>query len=203
MRRKVFDALATTMGLVLAVVLLVAGGLLMWGYSFTNSQVHQQLASQQIVFPAKNSAALKELPPADAAAMSQYAGQLMTNGAQAHTYANNYIAVHLAKVANGQTYAQVSGQLQPPNVSKLSSQQVTTLKAEQATLFQGNTLRGLLLNAYAFWQVGQIALWASIASFVAAGAMLILSGMGFWHLRRVSPEAEILPGGRPHAHAGA
>ena len=37
MRRKTFDLLVSTGGLVLAAVLLVAGGLLMWGYSFANS----------------------------------------------------------------------------------------------------------------------------------------------------------------------
>src|SRR6266540_3107392 len=56
-----------------------------------------------------------------------------------------------------------------------------------ATLFRGETLRGLLLNAYAFWKVGQIALVASIASFALAGVMLLLTVLGFWHLRRVGP----------------
>ncbi|HET7522676.1 MAG TPA: hypothetical protein VFJ79_00885, partial [Acidimicrobiales bacterium] len=53
--------------------------------------------------------------------------------------------------------------------------------------------RGLLLEAYAFWEIGQIALIASIASFVLAGVMLMLSGLGFWHLRRVSPQEEFPP----------
>ena len=51
MRRKVFDFIASAGGAVMVVVLLVAGGLLMWGYSFTNSSVHNQLAQQDIVFP--------------------------------------------------------------------------------------------------------------------------------------------------------
>ncbi|HET6915386.1 MAG TPA: hypothetical protein VFH56_04790, partial [Acidimicrobiales bacterium] len=51
----------------------------------------------------------------------------------------------------------------------------------------------LLLEAYAFWEMGQIALIASIASFVLAGVMLILSGLGFWHLRQVSPQEEFPP----------
>jgi uncharacterized membrane protein len=28
---------------------------------------------------------------------------------------------------------------------------------------------------------------------IGAGVMLLLSALGFWHLRRVSPEAEVLP----------
>ncbi len=51
MQRKVFDRLASGVGAVLVVVLLVAGGLLLWGQSFASSNVHDQLAQQQISFP--------------------------------------------------------------------------------------------------------------------------------------------------------
>jgi hypothetical protein len=184
MRRKTFDALATIAGFVLAVVLLVAGGLLLWGHNFVSDQVHSQLAAQKIVFPAKSSPAIKELPAADAAAMSKYSGQLMTNGAQAQTYADHFIAIHLTKVANGQTYAQVSGKaLQNPNNA--------TLQEQVAVLFKGTALRGMLLDAYAFWKIGQIALVASIVSFIGAGIFLLLSGLGLVHRFRVAPEAEM------------
>jgi hypothetical protein len=59
MRRRTFDAIATAAGLVLAAILLVAGGLLMWGHSFVDSQVHTQLAAQKIYFPPNNSPAIK------------------------------------------------------------------------------------------------------------------------------------------------
>src|SRR6266568_4404638 len=55
MRRKAFDALATIAGFVLAVVLLVAGGLLLWGHNFVSDQVHSQLTAQKIVFPPASS----------------------------------------------------------------------------------------------------------------------------------------------------
>lgn len=45
MRRKTFDVLVSSVGLLLTVVLIVAGALLMWGYTFTNDQVNQQLPS--------------------------------------------------------------------------------------------------------------------------------------------------------------
>jgi hypothetical protein len=61
------------------------------------------------------------------------------------------------------------------------------------TVFKGETLRGLLLNAYAFWKMGQLMLIAAIVAFAGAVALLILSGLGMAHLRRTSPEAEILP----------
>ena len=82
MRRKTFDLLVSTGGLVLAAVLFVAGGLLMWGYSFASGQVHDQLAAQKIVFPAKSNPEFKALPAADQAAMGSYAGQALTTGAQ-------------------------------------------------------------------------------------------------------------------------
>ena len=96
------------MGVLLAVFLLVAGGLLTWAYTFVNNQVTTQLTEQQIVFLAANDPSIKALPPDDAAAMKQYAGQLMTTGAQAETYANHFIAVHLKEIGGGKTYSQLS-----------------------------------------------------------------------------------------------
>ena len=63
------------------------------------------------------------------------------------------------------------------------------------SVFQGTTLRGLLLNAYAFWQIGQIALYAAIAAFVGGGIFLVLSIIGFLHMRRTPAEAELQPAG--------
>jgi hypothetical protein len=183
MRRKVFDTLLTTGGLVVTVVLLVAGGLLMWGHSFANSNVHQQLSEQQIFFPAKGSPALA--PAAIGPYLNKYAGQQLLTGPQAKAYADHFIAVHLSEVAGGKTYSQVStaAQADPTNA---------TLKAQQTTLFQGTTLRGLLLEAYAFSVMGQLALIASVSSFVLAGIMLVLALLGFWHLRKVGETEEVL-----------
>src|SRR6516162_6158211 len=179
MRRKTFDALATMAGLVLAVVLAIGGGLLVWGHSVISTDVHTQLAAQKIVFPPANSAPIKELPAADAAAMNQYGGQLMTTGAQAQTYAD-----HLQKIGGGQTYSQLSGKslAQPKN---------TALAEQVQTMFRGTTLRGMLLNAYGWWQMGQIMLIAAFVAFGSAVLFLVLSGLGFWHLRRTAPQSEV------------
>ncbi len=185
MRRRTFDALASAVGLVLAAVLIAAGALLLWGHSFVDDQVGSQLVAQKIVFPAKASPEFKALPPADAAAMGQYAGQTMTTGAQAKVYADNFIAFHLSKM--GGTYSELSAKAmaQPSN---------TKLADLVATVFKGTTLRSMLLNAYAFWQMGVIALWGAIVSFIGAGILLVLSVLGIIHARRVSPAAEILAG---------
>ena len=186
MRRKTFDAIATMAGLVLAVVLAVGGGLLVWGHSVISTDVHNQLAAQKIVFPAAGSPEIKALPAADAAAMTAYAGQTMTTGAQAQAYADHFIAVHLAEIGGGKTYSQLSAaaMAQPKN---------TALATQVATIFKGTTLRGMLLNAYGWWQMGQIMLISAIVAFASAGLFLILSLLGMWHLRRATPETEIFP----------
>jgi hypothetical protein len=183
MRRKTFDGLLATGGLVVAIVLAIAGGLLMWGYSFANNNVHTQLAAQKIFVPPAGNEALK--PPEIGKYLDQYAGQQVVNGAQAKAYADHFIAVHLQKIGGGQTYAELSAKAnaQPDNAA---------LQGQVQTMFRGETLRGMLLNAYAFWEMGQIALVAGIVSFAASGVMFLLSALGFWHLRRVSPEAEVL-----------
>jgi hypothetical protein len=183
MRRRMFDLLISSTGMVLTIVLLVAGGLLFWGYSFANTSVHDQLAAQKIFFPPKGSEALA--PPEIGRYLNQYAGQQLVNGEQAQAYANHFIAVHLKETAGGKTYAEVSTlSRQNPNDAKLAGQ--------VQTLFRGETLRGLLLNAYAFWKIGQLALIASIVSLSLAGIMLVLSVLGFWHLRRVPVAQELM-----------
>jgi hypothetical protein len=182
MKRRIFDKLASIAGLFLAVMLLVAGGLLAWASSFVGNEVHSQLAAQKIVFPAANS-------PAVAApqfrAMRQYGGQQLTTGAQAEVYADHFIANHLKVIGGGKTYAQLSAEsLAQPGNAKLAG--------TVATVFKGETLRGLLLNAYAFGTIGTIAGIAAIAAFIAATVMLILSGLGLIHARRVSPGTEAL-----------
>jgi hypothetical protein len=197
MRRKTFDALAVMGGLVLAVVLLVAGGLLLWGHNFVTNQVHTQLAAQKIYFPPAGSPEIKALPSADAKAMTAYAGQLMTNGAQAQTYADHFIAVHLVKIGGGKTYADLSA-------ASLAQPRNAALAAQVQTVFRGETLRGLLLNAYAFWEMGWIMLIGAIVAFTAAAVMLVMSAFGVAHLRRVPAEAEIFSrGAAQHAPAPA
>jgi hypothetical protein len=186
MRRRTFDAVATIAGLVLTVVLAIGGGLLLWGHSVVNTDVHNQLAAQKIVFPAANSPEIKALPAADVTAMKQYAGQTMTTGGQAEIYADHFIAVHLNKIGGGKTYSQLSAQ-------SLANPKDAALADQVQSVFRGETLRGMLLNAYGWWQVGQIMLVSAIVAFCAAGLFLILSGLGFWHLRRAAPEAEVFP----------
>jgi hypothetical protein len=183
MPRRTLDFITTSIGFGLTVLLLVAGGLLTWGYNFANGNVHDQLAAQQIYFPEKGSDALKS--PEIGPYLNKYAGQQLVNGAQAEAYADHFIAVHIKQIGGGKTYSQISAaaQADPTN---------TQLAAQANTLFKGQTLRSMLLEAYAFWQLGQIALYSAIASFAAAALMLVLSILGLLHLRKVDGKEEIL-----------
>jgi hypothetical protein len=188
MQRKIFDVLASAGGLVMVVVLVVAGGLLMWGYSFTTNSVHNQLAQQDIVFPTKAEFAQAkpgtEITPGMLPYLLKYAGQPLTTGAQAEAYADHFVAVHLSEMPLGGVYSKVSAasRANPTN---------TALAAEVTTSFEGTTIRGLLLEAYAFSEFGLIALWAGIAAFVLAGVMALLVAFGFWHARRTPADAEL------------
>jgi hypothetical protein len=146
-------------------ILAFVSGFAFWASSFATTTVHDQLAAQQIFFPAAGSPAITSLPKADAAAMTPYAGQQLLTGEQAAVYANNFINVHLGKIGGGQTYAQLSTAAQADPTD-------TKLAGEVATLFKGNTLRSMLLNAYGWGEIGQFAGYAAIGLAVATLAVL-------------------------------
>lgn len=172
--RRLIDIFLTAGGLLMTGVLVVAGGLLIWAHTFVDDQIHNQLAAEQIYFPAANSAAVAAPEFKD---MRQYGGQQLTTGAQAEVYADHFIANHLKTIGGGKTYSQLSAEAQtdPTNL---------TLAATVATVFKGETLRGLLLNAYAFGTMATIAGIAAIAALIAAVLMLVLSLLGMVHIRR-------------------
>jgi hypothetical protein len=189
MSRKVFDILTSTGGAIVVVVLLVAGGLLTWGHSFVNSNVRSQLAQQQIYFPPAaafaHPKAGTEITQSMIPSVSQYAGQQLLTGEQAKVYANDFIAVHLSEMPYGGVYSKISAAAiaQPTNAK---------LAALKQTSFQGTTLRGLLLEAYAFSKIGAVMLWGAIVSFIAAALMAILVGLGFWHARRTERDVALV-----------
>jgi hypothetical protein len=183
MPRRTFDLILSSVGVVLTVALILLGVLAFWGYTFANNNVKEQLVAQKIFFPPSGSPALAS--PEIGPFLNRYAGQQLVDGRQAEAYADHFIAVHLKGVADGKTYAEVSALAQ-------ASPDDQTLAGQAQTLFKGETLRGLLLNAFAFWKLGQLALLGAIAAFVLAGIMLVLTILGFWHLRRTSPTEQVL-----------
>ena len=192
MRRKSFDAIMSAGGVLLAIVLVAAGALLLWGYSYANGTVTSQLASQKITFPTKAAFAQAkvgtEIEPVMIPYLEKYAGEPLTTGAQAEAYADHFIAYHLQEIGGGMTYAQLSAAAM---ALPAGSAAYTAAEARVQTVFQGTTLRGMLLNAYGWWKMGQIALLSAIASFILAGVASVLSVLGLLHFRKVPLTEEI------------
>lgn len=174
MKRSTFDRLISFAGLVMAAALVLMSGALLWGHSFIHQQVVDQLSEQRITFPAEGSEALNALPAADKTAVSNYAGQALTTGAQAKVYANNFINVHLEYAGGGKTYAELSSAAMANPTDK-------ALEAKVQTMFKGETLRGLLLNAYAFDTMATVALFIGYALAVGAVLLVGLSALGYHH----------------------
>ena len=191
MKRRTFDSLLSWAGVAITVMLVLSGAALLIAHNFASSNVSKNLTAQKIFFPPAGDESLAS--PDIGPYLNQYAGQQLTTGAQAEAYANHYIAVHLKDVAGGKTYSEVS------NLSRANPDDAELAAAVQ-TLFRGETLRGLLLNAYAFGVFGTIALWAALGAFAGAAIMGLLTVLGFAHSRRVSPEVEV---GKPLIAAAA
>jgi hypothetical protein len=189
MRRN--SHLAAIVGFALSAVLFVSGGLLLWGSTYTHNMVHNQLAAQKIYFPPKAAFAHPqaggEITPSMIPSVSQYAGQQLVTGQQAQSYADNFIGVHIANMTGGKTYSQLSAQaMEHPDNAKLAGQ--------VATVFKGETLRSILLNAFGWWKVAQITFIASIVAFGLGGLTLIASLFGLTIGRRPEIVHEIIEG---------
>ena len=188
MRRS--SRLTAIAGFALAAILLVAGGLLLWGSTYVHNTVQGQLAAQQIYFPPRaafaHPVAGTEITPAMIPSVSQYAGQQLLTGQQAEAYADHFIAVHVANMTGGKTYAQVSAaSIAQPGNAKLAG--------VVATVFKGETLRSMLLNAYGWWKVSQITYIAAIVSFALGGLTLLASAFALTLGRQPEITHEAIP----------
>ena len=146
--------------------------------SFTNDQIHQQLAPQQIYFPANTQAGL----PND---LKAYAGQQVLTGDQAHAYADKYIALHLKEIGQDHPYSYWSTQ------ARLATDPAVKAKDQAIadTLFKGGTLRSMLNQAWTFSVIAQIAFYAGIA--FALAALVVLGTLIFEVAERVTGREEV------------
>jgi hypothetical protein len=155
--RKLFNL--TTVASGAAIGMIVAGILAIVGGGYAHKVVHDQLAPQKIFFAADPS----QMPPG----IRQYAGRQVDTAGEAKVFADKYIAVHLKEAAGGQTYSQVSAQfLKDPTNAKLAQ--------TRTTLFMGETLRGMLLQAWGWGTIGTIATIAGIALIGIGGILLAI-----------------------------
>lgn len=174
--RKIIDQIFIMLGSVAVLALLTAGVFAWWGYNFATTSVKTELTAQKIYFPPAGSPGLnaEEFPD-----LQKYGGQQVTDGVMAKAYANGFIGRHIEKIADGKTYAEISNaSMKDPTNAKLQQQ--------KNTLFQGETLRGILLGTgYAFWTFGMLAKYAAIAAFIGAAIMAVLVWMGTRHLAKL------------------
>lgn len=198
MKRRTFDRIVSFVGLGLSIFLFIAAALLNWGASFADESVATQLSQQKITMPDKDSAGFKALSQEAQDALAPFSKMPLTTGEQAQAYADFYIGSHLKGIADGKVYSEVSGmalaasaksKADPANVQLAT--EAATLMGQRTSLFMGETLRGLLLYSFAFWQIGQIAMYAAWAAAVGGVIMLMLSLLGFAHIRRVEADATI------------
>ena len=198
MKRRTFDRIVSFVGLGLSVFLFVAAALLNWGASFADESVATQLSQQKITMPDKDSAGFKALSEEAQKDLAPFSNMPLTTGAQAQAYADFYIGSHLKGIAGGKVYSEVSGmalgaaaksKADPANAALAAES--ANLMGQRTSLFMGETLRGLLLYSFAFWQIGQIAMYAAWAAAVGGLLMLVLTLLGFAHLRRVEADATI------------
>jgi hypothetical protein len=176
MERKVWDQMISTAGAVVAVVLIVLGGLAIYGGNFGQDNVGDRLEAQKVVFPP-----YEAMTPEEQADIGDFAGQQVVDGSQAEAYAR-YIGGHLVAINEGKTYAETSAAAREEGIDP---ELAAELQGKADTLFKGETLRAILLNAYGWWTVASIALLAGWVMIAAGIALLILAILGLGHARRI------------------
>jgi len=165
-------------------VLVVLGGLAVYGGNFGRNSVRDRLLPEKVTF-----APYAEMSPQEQARLGQYAGQQVTTGPQAEAFAR-YIAGHLAEVNDGKTYAETSA---AARVEGLDPKTAAELQAKADVLFKGETLRSIMLNAYGWWTVATIALYAGWFMIAAGIALGVLAILGFIHARRIGRRESVAP----------
>jgi hypothetical protein len=186
------------------VVVLAGAAIFAFGMgSFTTSQIREELTAQQVSFPAADQ--IKAGGALDPAKFSQeirdQAGNQVTDGNQARIYANDFLAVHLQATAGGLTYATVGTKISAlkaqlattPNTDPAYADlqtQITTLTAARETLFKGESLRSMLLNAYGWWTIGTYTTYAAFALMLAA--LVVLGALVFEFAAARRPEKVVV-----------
>ena len=192
MKRRTFDKLVSYVGLGLAALLLIFGGMLNFGAAFANDSVQTQLANQNISFPIEAG-----LPSETKDQLLKWAGKQVTTGEMARDYSDLFIWEHMkasatAVMGKPATYSEVSAEyMSAVRGGSQDAERVAKLSELRDTLFMGYTLRGMLLEAYAFGTMGVIAGYAAIAAFAGGVLFLLLGIAGLMHIRRTPEDATI------------
>ncbi len=192
MKRRTFDKLVSFVGLGFAILLFIFAGLLNYGASFANDNVQSQLENQNIAFPGEEG-----LPANTKDQLMKWAGMQVVTGEMAKDYSDLYILEHMngsaeAVMGKPATYSEVSGAYMGlVKGGSTDTAKIAQLGELRQTLFMGNTLRGMLLQAYAFGIFGVVAGYAALASLLGGILFLVLAITGFAHIRQTPEDAMI------------
>jgi hypothetical protein len=178
MDRSGWDRIVSGAGAVVAVVLIVLGTMAIWGGNFGQQNVRDRLVPQHIQFPPAEA-----MTPEEKAAIGEFAGAKVDTGVEAEAF-SRYIAGHLEAVNDGATYSETSG---AARAEGLDPKVAADLQAKADILFKGESLRAMLLNAYGWWTLATIALWAGFAMVFAGLILGIFAIFGFRHAGKVAP----------------
>jgi hypothetical protein len=181
MDRSTWDKMVSGAGAVVAVVLIALGGMAIYGGNFGQQNVRDRLVPQNIVFPPTDA-----MTPEELAAVGEFAGQKVDTGVEAEAF-SRYIGGHLEAVNDGATYSETSAAAREEG---LDPKVAAELQAKADTLFKGESLRAMLLNAYGWWTVATIALWAGVAMVIAGLLLGVLAILGFRHASKLSAITE-------------
>jgi hypothetical protein len=178
MDRSAWDRIVSSAGAVLAVILLVLGGAAIYGGNFGQDNVRDRLAPQNISFPPAEA-----MTPEERAEIGEFAGAKVDTGVEAEAFAR-YIGGHLEGINEGATYSETSAAAREEG---LDPDVAADLQVKADTLFKGESLRAMLLNAYGWWTVSTIAIYAGYAMVIAGLFLGLLAFLGFRHARRATP----------------
>ena len=179
MDRKSWDQIVSGAGAVIAIVLLGLGALAIFGGMFGRDNVKDRLVPQKISFPP-----IEAMSPEEKAEVGDFAGAKVDTGIEAEAFAR-YIGLHLEEVNEGKTYSETSAMARAEGVPP---KEAAALQGMADTLFKGEALRGVLLNAYGWWTVATLALFAGYAMVGFGLIMGLFAALGFRHARKVAPK---------------
>ena len=189
--RSLLDRLISWAGAVVAVALIALGGAAVFGGSFALDNVKDRLEPQNIAF-----GPVAEMTAEEKAIVGDFAGQKVDTGTEAEAY-SRYIGLHVSEIGGGKTYAELGGplfaleaqieegQAAGKNTAAMEKE-LAGLEGQRDTIFKGETLRAILLNAYGWSTVGQITFFAGIGMVVAGLLLAVLVALGFRHARKAA-----------------
>ena len=175
--RRTLDLMVSWSGAVVAATLVLLGAAAIYGGLFALDNVKDRLEPQKISFPPAEA-----MSPEETAEVGSFAGQFVDTGSEAEAF-SRYIGLHLEEVNEGATYSETSAAARAEGIPE---DEAAELQGKADTLFKGESLRAILLNAYGWWTVGTITLWAGFGMIAAGLLMAVFVFFGFRHARKAS-----------------